>query len=169
MSNSDKDKNESVPSKVEQSELTTILHDTKVEQRTLASVLHDVSVLIHKIQINTSKFATKTVDAFETMAQITEKVTNYPIKQKYNKEMLQLSNKVNKDYDYFSMLCRTHGDLIKATVTTTIAVPSLRLGRKLFLFNTISAYLLASTAVYIVQYKWINDGNNTNSSNNNKH
>ena len=155
MSNFDKDKYEA--------------ESTKVEQRSLASVLHDVSVLIRKIQINSSKFASQTVDAFETIAHITERVTKYPIKQKFNKEMLQLSNKVNKDYDYFSMLCRTHGDLIKATVTTTIAVPSLRLGRRVFLFNTLSAYLLASTAVYVVQYKWNNDGNNTNSSNNNKH
>ena len=150
MSNSDK--NEKAPPKVEQSKLTTILHDT--------------TVLIRKIQINTSRFATQTVDAFETIAQITERVTKYPIKQKYNKEMLQLSNKVNKDYDYFSMLCRTHGDLITATVTTAMAVPSLRLGRRVFLFNTLSAYLLATAAVYVVQYKWNNDGNN---SNNNKH
>ena len=152
MSDSDKDKNEA--------------ESTKVEQRTLASVLHDVSVLIRKIQVNTSKFATQTVDAFETIAQITERVTNYPVKQKYNKKMLQLSNKVNKDYDYFSMLCRTHGDVITATVTTAMAVPSLRLGRRVFLFNTLSAYLLATAAVYVVQYKWNNDGNN---SNNNRH
>ena len=155
MSTSDKDKNETAPPKVEQS--------------TLITILHDMNVLFRRIQINASKFATQTVDAFETIAQITEEVTRYPIKQKYNKEMIQLSNKVNKDYDYFSMLCRTHGDLIKATATTTVAVPSLRLGRRVFLFNTISAYLLASSAVYVVQYKWNNDENKTNSNSNNKH
>lgn len=71
------------------------------------------------------------------------------------KQMKENSIIINNNFPYASMLCRSHDQELKFLVTATIAYQTRKFGRRIFFFSTLSAFLLSSSAISLVQYKWL--------------
>ena len=70
------------------------------------------------------------------------------------RKALDLSEKVNKDYQYTSMLLRNHGIYITTAALTATGMTSIRVGRKFFLFSTFVTLLTCYGSIKLVDYKW---------------
>ena len=75
---------------------------------------------------------------------------------KIDKDIMQISEKINKDYSYTSMLLRTHGAAIKVSSVIIPGYLGSFLGRRMFMFGATTGLIMSSTAIYLAEYKWIN-------------
>jgi hypothetical protein len=69
-------------------------------------------------------------------------------------DLLQISEKINNQYKYESMLLRTHGTAIKFTGVAIVTYASSYLGRRIMLLGAVSSYIMSSASIYLVEYKW---------------
>lgn len=133
-----KDKN-STPVKTETFFESLARIDKELEQKGFNRLMH------------TYDFAKKT---YENVSTIYEKLSTELSPVKIEKDIMNISEKINKDYIYSSMLLRTHGDAIKIA---SVVIPGFFcsfLGRRMFMFGATTGYVMSSTAIFLAEYKW---------------
>lgn len=92
-------------------------------------------------------------DAINKTSQTLDKFSPDKVKQ----QLMATSIYLNHHYPYMTMLCRSHDQEIKFFTTAAVAYQTRKLGRRLFVFSTISAYLFSSSTIYLAQYKWLSE------------
>ena len=124
----------------------------KVEKLTLSQRLHNMKNQIDNgiNQVNKGiEFTTSSFDwAVNNITKASQEYGNI------DKDLLRISEKINNNYKYESMLLRTHGAAIQLSGVAIVTYASSYLGRRFMVFGALSSYVMSSTAIYLVDYKW---------------
>lgn len=83
-----------------------------------------------------------------------QKLIDDSFNEKIHGPLLKLSTDFNDNNKLISTLCRHHGELVVGGTAAIVGLPSLLLGRRMFMFNTFLSVAVATASIKFVKLKW---------------